>query len=60
MDSKSIDNEAELTSAVVDVIKDLGLFGQQVPKEYGKLLYIYIIVSCSENSKNCKTIKIAY
>lgn len=35
MDSKSIDVNAKIPDEVLQSVKDLGLFGQQIPEEYG-------------------------
>jgi acyl-CoA dehydrogenase family protein 9 len=35
VDSKAIDQAASIPAEVLDVIKELGLFGQQIPLEYG-------------------------
>ena len=37
MDSKSIDVNAKIPDEVLQSLKDLGLFGQQIPEEYGKI-----------------------
>jgi acyl-CoA dehydrogenase family member 9 len=37
VDSRKIDNEAKLSDDVLNGLKMLGLFGQQVPEEYGGL-----------------------
>lgn len=36
VDSKSIDVNAKIPDEVLQSLKDLGLFGQQIPEEYGK------------------------
>ena len=36
MDSKSLDANAEIPSDVLQQLKDFGLFGMQIPAEYGK------------------------
>ena len=35
VDSKTIDKEARIPDEVLHQVKDLGLFGQQIPLEYG-------------------------
>ena len=37
VDSKKIDQEAKLPESVLSGLKALGLFGQQVPEEFGGL-----------------------
>lgn len=37
VDSKSIDVNAKIPDEVLQSLKDLGLFGQQIPEEYGKI-----------------------
>ncbi|PSN49598.1 Acyl-CoA dehydrogenase family member 9 [Blattella germanica] len=37
VDSKKIDAEAQISKEVLDQLKSLGLFGQQIPEEYGGL-----------------------
>lgn len=37
VDSKKIDNDAKIPEETVDSLKELGLFGQQIPVEYGGL-----------------------
>lgn len=37
MDSKKIDVDAKIPEEVLKGLKELGLFGQQVPQEYGGL-----------------------
>jgi alkylation response protein AidB-like acyl-CoA dehydrogenase len=41
VDSKSIDVNAKIPDEVLQSVKDLGLFGQQIPEEYG-ITFIYI------------------
>ena len=36
MDSKKIDEEAHIPEETLRMIGEMGLFGQQVPPEYGK------------------------
>lgn len=36
MDSKQIDIDAKIDAETLQGLKDLGLFGQQIPEEYGK------------------------
>lgn len=43
MDSKSIDVNAKIPDEVLQSLKDLGLFGQQIPEEYGKSCEIHHI-----------------
>jgi len=35
VDSKSIDVNSEIPPAVIQQLKDFGLFGLQIPEEYG-------------------------
>ena len=37
MDSTSIDRDAKIPDDVLDTMKSLGLFGLQIPEEYGGL-----------------------
>lgn len=37
LDSKSIDQNAKIPPDVLDTLKQMGLFGQQIPEEYGGL-----------------------
>ncbi|XP_059477432.1 complex I assembly factor ACAD9, mitochondrial-like [Neocloeon triangulifer] len=37
LDSKSIDQNAKIPPEVLTTLKDMGLFGQQIPEEYGGL-----------------------
>lgn len=41
VDSKKIDHEAKIPPETLDGLKELGLFGIQVPEEYGKMIYIW-------------------
>ena len=36
MDSDKIDRDASIPEDVMDGLKELGLFGLQIPEEYGK------------------------
>ena len=36
MDSTSIDRDAKIPDDVLDTMKSLGLFGLQIPEEYGE------------------------
>lgn len=36
MDSKSIDDNANIPGEVMKSLKELGLFGLQIPEEFGK------------------------
>ena len=36
VDSKTIDHNAKIDEKTMQGLKDLGLFGQQIPLEYGK------------------------
>ena len=38
VDSKSIDQNAKIPEDVLQQLKDLGLFGLQIPEEYGEFL----------------------
>ena len=45
VDSAKIDKEATISKEVLDGLKELGLFGLQIPEEYCKMLsnlYIYL------------------
>ena len=43
VDSKAIDVNAKIDEKTLQGLKDLGLFGQQVPEEYGKHSIICIL-----------------
>ena len=53
VDSKSIDINAKIPDEVLQQLKDFGLFGQQIPIEYGKwrewFPFIFVLSSCCEN-----------
>jgi len=51
VDSKSIDEKAKIPDTVLQQIKDLGLFGQQIPEQYGKIITV-IIQSCWDIIEN--------
>ena len=36
VDSKAIDYNAKIDDVTMQGLKDLGLFGQQIPQQYGK------------------------
>ena len=36
VDSKAIDEAASIPEDVLNTVKDLGLFGQQIPVDYGE------------------------
>ena len=35
VDSKAIDENAKIPDEILQMLKDLGMFGQQIPPEYG-------------------------
>ena len=39
VDSDKIDRDASIPEDVMDGLKELGLFGLQIPEEYGKVIY---------------------
>lgn len=39
MDSGQIDKDAKIPNDVMEGLKELGLFGLQIPEEYGEIRY---------------------
>ena len=43
VDSKAIDVNARIDKQTMQQLKDLGLFGQQIPQEYGEIRALFIL-----------------
>jgi len=45
VDSQAIDREATIPDDVLQQLKDLGMFGLQIPQDYGKHCFAYLMHS---------------
>ena len=44
VDSKAIDVNARIDEQTMQQLKDLGLFGQQIPQEYGEIRALFMCI----------------
>lgn len=51
VDSAKIDQEARIPPETLNGLKELGLFGIQIPEEYGKMFVTLVVIQSNDN--NC-------